>query len=205
MAETEAGRRFLQTLHRSHDLDEMEVMQLASIQKISPTIHHVVDIKTKRNALRDTLEELIVEYLKTLSSFENTFNDISHRKRKRRELMANNDNLAEPILEDNISENSSDISEGQLSGAFSDNATNNVVNNASANYKIVPKIEISDGNEEYDGGSGRGLISTKVNCSHHRRRVTQLDQYEMEKSILNHSETEQNIRRILNNRCEMLQ
>lgn len=97
--ESEAGRRFLDALRQSQTKDKtikvvtptaQDDYQIAALgfglqPTIDPNATNVNELKRKRMSLRNTLEELLVEYLGSLSSEDNTH---SARYRAKRSLAA---------------------------------------------------------------------------------------------------------------------
>lgn len=170
--ETQAGRKFLQTL-RKHD-DEIE----NNDETIRNSNYDKIDPIEKKDNLRASLERLIVEYLKKLTSDDReSFED---NPRNRRNL--NNLTSLVPVKSD--SEN---------------------LNNKTDSEVIEERIEIGVRNitvsESVDSYEDKiNMLYEQTMCSERKRRIAQLDRFELEDALKNETDTEHNIRRILNYR-----
>lgn len=158
LLETEAGQRFLYALRRSAEKNDVIVPQArTSPNRISKfEVNDIDSLRKKRVSLRATLEELIIEYLQSLSPDSEP--EDFHKLRRRRKRRLNE-----------VYENA--IKNGTTSVQDDNNATHE---NTTFQKNIV--------------------------CNERKRKISQLDRIELEKALQNDSETEQNIRRLLNYR-----
>lgn len=184
MAETEAGKKFLETMRRSKEI-EAALNDSIAANKIADLKHHnYVDLKLKRNSLRASLEELILEYLKGLApspNDEENYMEFSKRIRKKREIYVN---------EENKHENNSDKLDLDADSVYQRTELG-------AMNITVTSDEDYDSDTKYDRYKS---VSERSVCLEHRRRITQLDQFILDKSSENEADDEHNIRRILNYR-----
>lgn len=150
--ETEAGKRFLYALRRSDQKDEVVPLARASFH-----IDDVDSLRRKRVSLRASLEELIIEYLQSLTPSSDQ--EDLHKRRRRR------------------------------AGEIDENAAKNE----------TASVE-GDGHASNATATSDNSTVTKAVCSEQNRRIAQLDRIELEKALQNGSETEHNIRRLLNYR-----
>lgn len=164
--------------------------------------HHFVDIKTKRNALRSTLEQLITEYLRALhaeqrfSDYYDEHQDVTNRKRKRRRRRDIDGHSVVP--NDTYSSGSETFSNELLNDAINGSSA---VTKFSINLNSSKNINNNSQSAENKSDEHNNLFSSeKPVCNHHRRRITQLDQYELDKAEMNETDAEHNIRRMLNYR-----
>lgn len=183
MAETEAGKKFLETMRRSKEIEAALNESLAT-NRIADFKHHsYVELKSKRNSLRTSLEELILEYLRGLSppGDEENYMEFSKRIRKKREIYVN---------EQNKHENKSDKLDLEADSVYQRTEIG-------AMNITVTSDEDYDSDTKYDRYRS---VSERSVCLDHRRRITQLDQFSLDQSIENEADDEHNIRRILNYR-----
>ncbi|KAJ6646103.1 hypothetical protein Bhyg_01313, partial [Pseudolycoriella hygida] len=181
MAETEAGKKFLETMRRSKEIEAALNDSLVT-NKIADVKHqNYVELKSKRNSLRSSLEELILEYLRGLSppGDEENYMEFSKRIRKKREIYVN---------ERNEHENKSDKLD------LDTDSVNQRTEIGAMNITVVSD-EDYDSDTKYDRYRS---VSERSVCVDHRRRITQLDQFALDQSIEDEADDEHNIRRILN-------
>ncbi len=186
MAETEAGKKFLETMRRSKEIEAALNESLAT-NKIADLKHQssYIELKSKRNSLRTSLEELILEYLRGLSppGDEENYMEFSKRIRKKREIYVNErSNGKHENNSDKLDLDADSVYQRTEIGAM--NIT-------------VESDEDYDSDTKYDRYKS---VSERSVCLDHRRRITQLDQFALDQSIENEADDEHNIRRILNYR-----
>lgn len=205
MAETEAGRRFLEQLRRAH-LSEQHEDHRSMDHNDAALIHDpIFSLKAKRNSLRASLEQLIVQYLNGLSGpadseFSDNYLEYSRKRRNSDNESAIDDNLGKVI----------DKSENEVSYDDEDDDDDNEETDDDGKFPsrieigvrniTVPESEFESYVDKVDRYDHILLGRKKSICPIRRRRVTQLDQYEMSLSIQNESTLEHNIRRVLNYR-----
>lgn len=174
----------MQALRERHEEDE-DVEPQVRASSILGSVYRRDNLKQKRTKLRASLEELIVEYLRSLAPEDDDRH--SDRRHKR------------------------DIN-GNAIDALSDDAAKNANRNPSGSEKsainaIVVKNEshISDGhtdepvqNENENATSTSS--SSKTVCAERKKSVSSLDRVQLEKALQNESDYEHNIRLLLNYR-----
>lgn len=189
MAETEAGKKFLETMRRSKEIEAALNESLAT-NKIADLKHHsYVELKTKRNSLRASLEELILEYLHGLAppGDEENYMEFSKRIRKKRDIDDDDDDASsQPELNsDKVDLDADSVYQRTEIGAM------NITVTSSADD------EDFDSDTKYDRYKS---VSERSMCKDHRRRIMQLDASSLDQSIESEGDHEHNIRRILNYR-----
>lgn len=160
-------------------------------------------MKRKQTALRASLEELIVEYLRGLTGegdndLSNEYFEHHRERREKRERRKNDANVrsnevtggsvADNIEIDVLSE--SDRNGGSDRRRLRFGATENITD-----------VESEEYNE--DGSSRKhGKVATKKDavCTEQKRRISHLDRNVLEQALANESDYEHNIRRLLNYR-----
>lgn len=144
-------------------------------------------IKTKRNLLRTSLEQLIVEYLSEFSPIRNDLNDdyTDYLIRNRRNSFTSTEvNYTTLNNEYDDSSNEEDIPERYELGS-----------------RNITLSKMHEDEYENEINRYRYIFSKKLVCNSHKRRIAQLNQFELEKSLLkNDTKYEHNIRKILNYR-----
>lgn len=182
--EAEAGRKFLETLRRSHDLNEFNVSNIIENETI---YEDLASIKMKRNLLRTSLEQLIVEYLSEFSPIWNDYGEdyTDYLTRNRRNSL--------------LSTNANHTSTSHEYDDFSGEEIGRRIEIGSRNITVTNSYEDEDEFEK-ELNRYRYVFSKKFVCNNRRRRIAQLDQFELEKSLHNDTKYEHNIRRILNYR-----
>lgn len=188
MAETEAGKKFLETMRRSKEIEAALNDSLAT-NKIADLKHHsYVELKSKRNSLRASLEELILEYLRGLSppGDEENYMEFSKRIRKKREIYVN-----EQTQHENNSDKLDLVVDSDVYQRTEIGAMNITVTSGDDDD------DVDDSDTKYDRYKS---ASERLVCLEHRRRISQLDQFALDQSIENEADNEHNIRRIVNYR-----
>lgn len=220
--EAEAGRRFLQELRKPHNND----VELDDEFDLESSLDYLSSGKEKRFSLRASLEKLIEQYLRKITPDRNDIDDAGFDSRKRRSMDQNvtvitgdislndtwdgfsgsgdidtysedihDDNEFESVLDQYDSRNNDGKSEEEYTDAEGQN--------------VVEKIEISSRNINTSDTSTEANKSEKLRgkpqkiptvCLKNRRRVSHLDKLELDHSLQNHSDTEYNIRNLLNYR-----
>lgn len=180
LSETEAGRKFLQALRERHEEDE-DVGPQVQASSIIGSVYRRDNLKQKRTKLRASLEELIVEYLRSLAPD----NDDQHLDRRHKRDINKN---SIDTLSDDVHKN--------ISGSEKSAINAIVVKNESH-----VSDESDDERVQIDSENGTSSLSSPKNvCVERKQRITQLDRIELEKALQNESDYEHNIRRILNYR-----
>lgn len=178
LSETEAGRKFLQALRERHVEDE-EARPQVQASSILGSVFHRDDLKQKRTQLRASLEELIVEYLRSLAPEED---DQHAERRRKREINGNSiDALSD---DDDLAEKMNRSVSGSEKSAIN---------------AIVLKNE-SHISDDRSGDNENATSSSKNVCAERKQRIAQLDRIELEKALRNESDYEHNIRSLLNYR-----
>lgn len=170
--------------------------------------------------MRDTLEMLIVDYLRELSPgdhhrygdteaaapFMSQLTD-DGRKRQRRSARQSDDDYYEPPRSSSASAGDTNNIAGGNIDHGDDNGDGNetlpvVVNDlrkieiGSRNITVVPAPQRNRSHRR-----GGGHIGRTSECAAFRRHVTKLDQYELDKALMRNGESrELNVRRVLNHR-----
>lgn len=227
MSETEAGRRFLEKLRENHDDDELRTngaekrpphregsprrtgSRGGGTGVVSSLRVPLLELKRKQSALRASLEELIVEYLRGLTAegepdLSNEYFDHNRKKRdnrRRRTYTSNTDTFANEI-DGNADSVSNNIEIDVLS--------ENDAERRRVQYNAGNLTEI-DENSEYSSDearpstmkySGESVVQQKDRpvCGEQKRRVIHLDRHILDSAVGNESDYEHNIRRLLNYR-----
>lgn len=179
LLETEAGRKFLQALRERHEEDE-EIEPQVQASSLLGSVYRRDSIKEKRTKLRASLEELIVEYLRSLAP-ESDDLLVERERRYKREI------------DDNSVDALSDAIAQKLKESVSVESEQSAIN------AILLKNEshISDDREPTAMPNEN---ATQTVCVDRRQRITQLDRIELEKALQNESDYEHNIRTLLNYR-----
>lgn len=182
LSETEAGRKFLQALRERHDEDEEARPQVQASSILGSVIHRD-DLKQKRTKLRASLEELIVEYLRSLAPEEE---DRHLERRHKREI---NGNSIDALSDDDAAKKLNRSASGSVKSAI--NAI--VLKNEShiSDDRNGDPVQIDNEN---------ATLSSKNVCAERKQRIAQLDRIELEKALQNESDYEHNIRSLLNHR-----
>lgn len=175
---------------------------MQDLDALSNDRYGFVNPKSKRNSLRDTLESLIVDYLHELSpetsdvgadagaSFGGGVTPRRRRRRRRRSARHSSDYYedVESMRRENGAGEGADAKDGDV-----------VVD-----VNVLRKIEIGSRNitvRPTPRSRRTERIGQPSECAAFRRRVTKLDQYELDKALMKNDETrELNIRRVLNHR-----
>jgi hypothetical protein len=184
--QTEAGRRFLEAL-RQQDLIEEKV------SPPPPNLEPVITAKEKRNSMRASLERLIVKYLRKITSDtdDDDMEDASERRNRR-----NLNNSTQFTFGDDIAKmrdanfdktNGDKVSEDEYESAEDDGDD---------------EASTDDGlSEQMDGNKIKhSMWNGNLQCSEKKRRITQLDRFELQKSVENEMDNEINIRNVLSYR-----
>lgn len=224
ISETEAGRRFLEKMRENHGDDEIISKEKQPISKTSGdnlagsggNINNgrstanigfripLFELKRRQTALRASLEELIVEYLRGLtaegeSDLSNEYFEHNRERREKRDRRTKNamlndidglrSSVANDIEIDVLSE--SDKKDGI------DRGRHRTEHGASITSDVDEKnILNSDGNAKVKNNNGKEQLV----CTEQNRRITHLDRDVLEAAVGNESDYEHNIRRLLNYR-----
>lgn len=185
LTETEAGRIFLEML-RQHDDIDVEINNEYS----STTQKNVVDVKTKRNALRNTLEDLIVEYLKDLNTDSEEYLEEFTKRQKR--SVTNNKVIFKESNENREMDETAEVfddSGGEKWGRFEIGVRNISVS------KILYEIR--------DHKVMENVINKRSECTGQFRKISSLSQFDLDSVQQNVTDSEHNIRRVLNSRLAL--
>lgn len=178
LSETEAGRRFLETLRQRHDEDEE--LEVESKRRFFPEEKlHRDELKRKRMTLRASLEEMIEEYLRGIAPESDHFSNeyINRKKRNKRNVTISE-----------LSDNEINLENGE------------VIANKSGEINAENSTAISDRSENQDSDVFSSDANLDDMCSERRRRITQLDRIELDKALQNSSDEEYSVRQLLNYR-----
>ncbi|XP_058447823.1 uncharacterized protein LOC131428140 isoform X2 [Malaya genurostris] len=234
LEEKEAGQRFLQTLRRNHEnkrLLEETSPSVGAVQVANGAVN-ARTTKDKRSSLRNTLEHLIVRYLRRITSSgedeegdeSGGFESSSARYRRQVAMVdgnetsngARNEALHSSVeitllTNDTDGENGSVLSD--ISGSIGSPSTDGIIKGVVESVNVPSStfvssvdernsqiVEASDVGEE-QSGKERNRKTKSRECTSIRKRVSQLDKIEFEKSLRNDSFREYNIRNALNYRC----
>jgi hypothetical protein len=200
--QTEAGRRFLETLRQTHanqqessDYEEQTTKNSQKKGAIQSDVETIIPPKEKRNSLRASLERMIVKYLRKITSDEDDDVEDASERRNRRNL--NNSTLfdSSAVVVDDMASSEKETSENSKSHV--------------SELKNNDNSDDDEENDEENGSSDENIDGNKIKnsmwngnlmCSEKKRRITQLDRFELEKSIENEMDNEINIRNVLNYR-----
>jgi hypothetical protein len=189
--QTEAGRRFLEAL-RQQDLIEEKVSP-------PPNVEPVITAKEKRTSMRASLERLIVKYLRKITSdTDDDMEDASERRNRRNLNNATQFTFGDDIakMRDRVIDktNGDTLSEDEYESAEDDDVE--------AEDEAEEESSTDDGlSEKMDGNKIKhSMWNGNLLCSEKRRRITQLDRFELQKSVENEMDNEINIRDVLNYR-----
>lgn len=174
----------MQALRERHEDDE-EVEPQVQASSILGSVHRRDDLKQKRTKLRASLEELIVEYLRSLAPEDDE--QYSDRRLKR-----DTNGKAVDALSADATQNLNNLN---ISGSEKSAINAIVVKNESH-----PSAERTDERVQIDNENTTSSLSSKNVCAERKQRITQLDRIELEKALQNESDYEHNIRRLLNYR-----
>lgn len=181
LSESEAGRQFLDALQRHR----LEAERIEQEQQSAHTSNVFISTKTKRNSLRDALEQLIVDYLRELAPGDST-SSLTASSRYRRSARQTDEYDDQDAYAD-----------GQEDEEQRDAGNEQNVNDlrrieiGSRNITVLPTQRVREPTR----------IGRPSECAELRRRVTKLDQYELDKALMKDGESrELNIRRVLNYR-----
>ncbi|XP_058840349.1 uncharacterized protein LOC131696073, partial [Topomyia yanbarensis] len=229
LEEKEAGERFLHTLRRNHENRRL-------IEETSPSVGAVQvasvprTTKDKRSSLRNTLEHMIVRYLRRITSSDEDedgnenggYESSSTRYRRQARIDGNettdvtsNEGLASSV-EITLLTNDTDSENGSAFGDTSEStrlpSTDGVFESVVESVNVplgTPVSSVGGSNSKMidDSDDGEKLTDKEWNrktksreCTSIRKRVAQLDKIELEKSLRNDSFREYNIRNALNYR-----
>lgn len=222
--------KFLETLRQSPDDEYENTNNEKTNDVNTEEPHHgdgdyALDLKERKMSLKQSLEMLLVKYLHKLSpADEEDYNSI----RSRRNLM--NSSSALVLFEDgglnstDIIDSENEWNDSSSSAANSNPTTTSEVFDNSVDYvtdysdKIVnesfnQKLSrvilgeknisvLENGRDQYGNErneKNRSSINRKI-CEVRKRRIAQLDRFELEKSYEQDSSEELNIRKVLNYR-----
>lgn len=166
----------MQALRERHDEDE-DLGPQVQASSILGNVYQRDDLKQKRTMLRASLEELIVEYLRSLAP------DGDDQHMDRRQKRENNENFVDALID-----------------GTSENATKNISGSEKSAIVVTNESHINDkrnGSRLQIGNANATSSSSKVVCVERKQRITQLDRIELEKALQNESDYEHNIRRLL--------
>lgn len=179
-SESDAARQFLDALQRSR----LEAERIGEQQHQSAAARHpssdFISTKSKRNSLRDALEELIVDFLRELTPGSSTSgSSIRYRRSARQTDEYEQDGQADEIREEDDETGEQDVNDMRR------------IEIGSRNITVLPTQRVREPQR----------IGRPSECAELRRRVTKLDQYELDKALMKDGESrELNIRRVLNHR-----
>lgn len=166
-------------------MDEFNVSNIIENETI---YEDLASLKIKRNLLRTSLEQLIVEYLSEFSPIWNDYGEdyTDYLTRNRRNSV--------------VSTNANGTSTSHEYDDFSSEEVARRFEIGSRNITVTKSYDDEDDEFEKELNRYRYVFSKKFVCNNHRRRIAHLDQFELEKSLHNDTKYEHNIRRILNYR-----
>lgn len=173
ISESEAGKQFLETLQRNRQDDELIELPLGTSAEVAASI---VNSKAKRNSLRSSLENMLVEFLREVSpdSTEKLIDD--------RPLARNRRNARQSDYDEDPGNRSGEAEEGD-----------------EIDMETMRKIEIGSRNVTVEPYFYKPIRKPR-DCDAVRRKISQLDQYELDKSLTQSDEAQLNIRKVLNYR-----
>lgn len=205
-----AGRRFLEALRQHHD--EM-YSDDSNATDVRPSVHRDVktasafnfgatpktddasELKRKRMSLRISLEELLVEYLRTASVTDDTSNDAINGRDDRLPRVKRSSK--------SLPQTNSYARKRNVDTAASTVAVDDHIGSMRISSQTVEmpngSIEIDEDNTA-DNSNATATNKTRSVCPQRKRRITQLDRTELAKAIQSGSEHEHNIRGLLNYR-----
>lgn len=229
ISETEAGRRFLEKLRENHDDDDVRAgndgkrpshgnkpsrrsgsrTDVGGSGTVSSLHVPLLELKRKQSALRASLEELIVEYLRGLTAdsepdlTKDSFQHSRVRRSSRRQRVeaqnanpnvnhteANTKNIINDIEIDVLTANDVERRHIQLaSGNLSDLYENSEYINDEVPPATLTHIDDSVGKQK-----------DQTVCGNQKRRVVHFDREVLDSVVENESDYEHNIRRLLNYR-----
>lgn len=167
--------------NRQEDDDFIE-LPLGTSAEIAASI---VSTKTKRNSLRTSLENMLVEFLRELSPDSSADNKlVNERPLARSRRSARQGDYAE----DPSTSSSVNMSDG-----------GEAVETDEIDMDTIRKIEIGSRNVTVEPYYYK-RIGQMRECDVSRRKITQLDQYELDKTLTQSDEAQLNIRKVLNYR-----
>ena len=200
LEESEAGRRFLETLRRNHLKEKEAEMESNTVVGSNSN----VEVKVKKSSLRATLERMIVRFLQRSPNDEGEadYEDNEIIRRKRENVNDDKDN------DDFDSDDYDDIGENDVVSENSvENSTSLNNNSVIGEYNSTEASLLSSASDVSDSVKNMELVVEKKvkskendGCSGIRKRVSQLDRYELEKSLKADVAQELNIRGVLNYR-----
>lgn len=208
LAETEAGKKFLTTLRHHHEEDDVEIKRG---QKSYP--NDAGDTKHNLKEMRSKLEGLLVAYLTNLSpGGEQLISEhnghLSENTRKKRDNFASSDkNRVNTISENNNELDGNDVAI-DLSDSVSDasNKTSAIklekkkrVQIGVRNDTVVNSTE-QNSNEKSQHSNNTIAQSAQNECNLRNQRITVLDRYDLNSSMQRETNSEHNIRLLLNYR-----
>lgn len=167
-------------LRRHNDTEEIN-NEIPSTSESS-----LIEIKIKRNALRNTLEELIVEYLKDLTTDHDEY---LFEFKKRQKRSAHN--------EISISDENENSEMNEPPDVFDDSGGGKM-ERFEIGFRNITVSEISYDNTDHF--TVENVIAKRSECTEQFRKISSLSQLDLDNVQQNKSDSEHNIRRVLNNR-----
>lgn len=205
-AETVAGRKFLETLRQHHDEDDVNTKKQ---QKGIPNSSD--NSKENLKDMRSKLEGLLVAYLTNLSpggeqlSEELNGNSLKNIRKKRDDIDSNvTKNSVTSEYENKLNSNELDVDAVEIDK--SDNVSDAPNKTSAIKFENKKRLQIGVRNitvvnsTELNSSENTNDTSAQNECNLRKQRITVLDRYDLNNSMQKETNSEHNIRLLLNYR-----